>query len=423
MENERRQRVVVPENTPSVLRALAAAVGAAEMAAAEPVRPLVGNDLSATLAHVGRLRSAVDRVEAALIGEVVSRGVAEAEGTSVVDWVVRAEGQQAPRPDARQVSRAVAVARAMEVDQPGAEVVREAFCAGALPLSQAAVVAGFVRDVHRVVDQAELADAVRVLVDAGSDGPEGRALTLAELSQAVRFTAQLMKPARELESDDERMRHARALWTSPGPAGMTSYRLLLDPEGAAVVDAAVAAGSRPVPGPTGDPDLRPAAARRADALVEVIRRGSAVDGDGAPSPKAQVVVTVPLEHLRETVRGAGLAATGQLLSPSTVRKIACDGLVIPAVLGSQGEILDLGRSQRLFTASQRRAIVVRDRRCTFPGCTRPPAWCDVHHVEHWSRGGGTDLLNAALLCARHHTLVHQRDLTARVDPTGVTWHV
>lgn len=92
------------------------------------------------------------------------------------------------------------------------------------------------------------------------------------------------------------------------------------------------------------------------------------------------------------------------------------------MFGSDGELLDLGRRTRLFTPGQKRALAMRDAGCTFPGCTVPAPWADAHHVEHWSRGGATELGNAALLCGRHHTLVHERDLTATVTTTGVTWH-
>ncbi|GAA1896155.1 hypothetical protein GCM10009814_27140 [Lapillicoccus jejuensis] len=64
----------------------------------------------------------------------------------------------------------------------------------------------------------------------------------------------------------------------------------------------------------------------------------------------------------------------------------------------------------------------RDKHCSYPGCTVPATWCDVHHAEWWSRGGTTDRSNAALLCRRHHTHVHTHDLRATVTSTGVTWH-
>ncbi|MEO8850968.1 MAG: HNH endonuclease signature motif containing protein, partial [Allobranchiibius sp.] len=53
---------------------------------------------------------------------------------------------------------------------------------------------------------------------------------------------------------------------------------------------------------------------------------------------------------------------------------------------------------------------------------RPPGWCDAHHITPWWYGGATTLTNAALLCARHHTIVHRNLLTAQVTATSVTWN-
>ena len=52
--------------------------------------------------------------------------------------------------------------------------------------------------------------------------------------------------------------------------------------------------------------------------------------------------------------------------------------MLPVVLGGKGEILDLGRSKRLFTGPQRKAMAIRDRECTADGCTIPAAWCEAH---------------------------------------------
>ena len=121
--------------------------------------------------------------------------------------------------------------------------------------------------------------------------------------------------------------------------------------------------------------------------------------------------------------GAGTTLTGDLLAPETVRRMACDASIIPAVLGTKSELLDLGRTSRLATPKLLQALYLRDRGCTFPGCSRPPSWCDAHHVPHWCDGGPTDLTNMALLCPRHHTIVHQKGYTATVTATEVTWHV
>jgi hypothetical protein len=134
------------------------------------------------------------------------------------------------------------------------------------------------------------------------------------------------------------------------------------------------------------------------------------------------VVLIGLEPLTNAVRGAGTTLTGQDLSPATVRKLACDASIIPMVLGSDGQPLDVGRTKRLVTPALLAALWVRDKACTFPGCGRPPNWCDAHHVRHWINGGETSLTNMALLCAHHHTYVHQHDLTATATAYGVTWH-
>ena len=133
------------------------------------------------------------------------------------------------------------------------------------------------------------------------------------------------------------------------------------------------------------------------------------------------------ETLRSGLRGAGVTVggsdAGALLAPETVRRLACDAAIIPAVLGSEGEVLDLGRQVRLFTGSQVRRLWLRDGCCSFPGCDMPAQWADAHHLVHWADGGGTGVDNGALLCERHHTIVHTRRLAGRVVHDGRGSHV
>ena len=133
------------------------------------------------------------------------------------------------------------------------------------------------------------------------------------------------------------------------------------------------------------------------------------------------MVTIEHDTLKDAVRGAGHTLDGTVLSPQTVRKLACDASIIPMVLGSKSQPLDVGRTKRLVTPALLAALWARDKACTFPGCGRPPQWTDAHHVKHWIDGGPTALLNLALLCAYHHTWVHQRDLTAAVTAYDVNW--
>jgi hypothetical protein len=153
-------------------------------------------------------------------------------------------------------------------------------------------------------------------------------------------------------------------------------------------------------------DPRDHGARLLDGLVDACRRlqtaGVLPDSHGA-RPRVNVVVN--LDDLKNAT-GRGTTDTGQDLSPEILRKLACDADVLPMVLGGDSAVLDVGRMQRLVTAAIWYALVVRDRHCRFPGCTRPPIMCHAHHVAHWVDGGPTSLGNLVLLCGHHHRLVH-----------------
>jgi hypothetical protein len=80
--------------------------------------------------------------------------------------------------------------------------------------------------------------------------------------------------------------------------------------------------------------------------------------------------------------------------------------------------VELGRSSRLFSPSQRRLLALRDGGCRFPGCHRPPSFTDAHHVHSWLDGGATDVANGLLLCRFHHRLVHEGGWTITVTAAG-----
>jgi hypothetical protein len=93
-------------------------------------------------------------------------------------------------------------------------------------------------------------------------------------------------------------------------------------------------------------------------------------------------------------------------------------LLPPTLGGARCQPLDVGRSTRVVQPAQRSALAVRDRGCVFPGCERPLAWCDAHHLEHWVDGGPTDLANLALLCRAHHRTVHEGGWQLTRGPDG-----
>jgi hypothetical protein len=93
--------------------------------------------------------------------------------------------------------------------------------------------------------------------------------------------------------------------------------------------------------------------------------------------------------------------------------------LLPATLGgAPTQPLEVGRTSRVVRAAQRAALAVRDGGCGFPGCGRPPAWCEAHHLRHWLHGGPTDLANLALLCRAHHRAVHEGGWRLHRGPDG-----
>lgn len=168
--------------------------------------------------------------------------------------------------------------------------------------------------------------------------------------------------------------------------GCDLVRGRLDVEGAAIVRTAIDAISTPDPQDTKSP-----ARRRADGLIELCQRY--LDSGQLPAQggeKPHVTVTMHLTDLTATL------GTGQPITAEAARRLACDATVIPAVLGTTGEPLDVGRATRTIPPAIRRALVLRDKGCIHPGCPRPAAWCDAHHVRHWIAGGPTALTKLLL---------------------------
>ena len=227
----------------------------------------------------------------------------------------------------------------------------------------------------------------------------------------------------EFQRREDRLKHGTALSQPYDDDGMAEYRLRLDPEGSAVLEAILGPLAAPQPSTEHGSDLRTSDQRRADALVEVCRRAAAAGGAAPATAKAAVVVTMGYQDLLERT-GAGTTLTGELLAPETVRRMACDAAIIPAVLGSQGSRCSTWAGPSGWPPPS------RCRRCgsatgaaPSPAARGPPRWCDAHHVWHWCDGGPTDLSNLALLCPRHHTIVHQRATPPPSPRLGVTWHL
>ena len=107
------------------------------------------------------------------------------------------------------------------------------------------------------------------------------------------------------------------------------------------------------------------------------------------------------------------------ITPESARRLACDAKVTRVITDAHSVPLEVGRTTKVVPAALRRTVAVRDGGCRFPGCERPPGWCDAHHVRHWADGGETGLSNLVLLCRPHHRVIHRGFGVAMVDSLPV----
>jgi hypothetical protein len=174
-------------------------------------------------------------------------------------------------------------------------------------------------------------------------------------------------------------------------------------------------------------DQRSAPQRRADALVDVFvgaARWMDLPEAGGQRPQVTYVLSSswcaresapPLARVLAQGPGGGAVldehtASGAWSGPQTrprVEAVLCDARVSRLLLDASGRAVSLTSLNDRITTAQRRAVSARDRHCVARGCTRPPAFCDVHHLVSREDGGPTRVGNLVLLCRRHHLAWHR----------------
>ncbi|MEV4384496.1 DUF222 domain-containing protein [Micromonospora sp. NPDC049580] len=365
-------------------------------------------ELIAALDAAHRIEQRLAAVKLALIREFDGRRAATAQGASSTAVWLR-ERLHLTVPAAR---RLVDLATALDTGNPG---IRQALADADITLDQARVIADTVTTVEAAAGSAAADKAVGLLVEwAGQFDPtllrklgtrilDHVAPDIADAAAQAALDAEARRAARD--------RHVTLSTLTDGRLRLTG---ILDTETAGLLRAAI----DPLTAPSGPDDQRSPGQRRHDALADLcrlsLRTGELPEHGGEP---AQIVVTTSYDGLGRQL-GGGTLDTGFELAPETVRRLACDAAILPAVLGSAGQPLDVGRQRRLITGPLRRALVLRDRGCAFPGCDRPPRWCDAHHIRHWANGGDTSLDNSVLLCGHHHRHIHHGDWTVRLGLDG-----
>lgn len=398
---------------------------------------------------IARARSLIDGAMLGIAGRLEETAAAEALGwASTKDFLTHVTGGH--KGTGGGLLRAVEQLR----DLPAVEA---ALRAGAISLPQARAIAGKVSTLPHV-PEFRTAVAARMIELVDHEGYDASDLqtAFADVAREVDADGRILADELSREKQERAAHHARFLGLSEDGLGGVKVRGYCSVEDAERVKATLMPLAAPVttePGACGgrspglgEPLLDPGTGRMTatpcaaepgcahdgrdprdhgrrmwDALVELCRRADSADVlPHDHGTTARIIVTIDHDSLRRQVIDAGLARDAtmpshQQLSAAAVRVLACDAEIIPAVLGTDSQVLDVGRASRLVTPTLWNALILRDAHCAFPGCTRPPIACDAHHVVHWADGGPTSLDNLMLVCRRHHTIVHNTPWSVRID--------
>lgn len=327
---------------------------------------------------------------------------------------------------------------------------RDAWMQGGLSVDHALVIVKVLDDLDELsevyaehVDAEVLARAEAHLIGLAADHSPARLRKLAgRLFEVVCPDAAEDIEAKKLAAMERRAEHAMSVLTrrnAGGIQGLTEIRLRV-PDGIADrFHTYVAAFTNPrVTGTAGDgqegstteplvpfahPDGQriPHTRRLAMAFAQLLET---LDPHRMPihgGEATQMFVTIGLDQLRSTLAAAdlGLGEESSRITAAQARRLACTANIIPVVLGGKSEILDLGRSKRLFSRAQRRAMALRDQQCRAEGCTVPATWCEAHHFRKpWAQGGRTDIDDGLLLCRWHHHRAHDDRYLHQKTPNG-----
>jgi hypothetical protein len=246
-----------------------------------------------------------------------------------------------------------------------------------------------VRAVTRVAEPENEADLVEI----------ARHSTGAQLDKVVQGYLGVIRVNREQAHGAEAKQGVSCIW---GDDGMLRIEGRLAAEDGAVLMKALEAAD------PDDPDLS-YSARRAMALVALAR--------GETDAPAEVVVHVDADTLSgEQVSDQCRLEAGPTIAPELARRLGCDAAVV-TIVERDGRPLSVGRRTRAITPALRRALASRDQGCRFPGCTNT-RYLHAHHIEHWARGGGTEIGNLVQLCSGHHRCVHEGGYRVELDASG-----
>lgn len=259
---------------------------------------------------------------------------------------------------------------------------------------------------------------VRAITRVATAKSEGDLIEVAKRGTAAhveRIVAGFCMVKRNMDPERGRTQlRRRGVWYETADDGTVSITVRATPDTAALILKAIDIAAAGLPELVDEPDARNAA-KRCDGLEQVAR--TFLEPDERRVPGTELVVHADLETLAEREPARSEVEHGPSLSATILERLACDCGVRLAV-DQRATTLDIGRRSRTIPPALRRAIVDRDQgQCRFPGCTHRGR-LQVHHGQHWSRGGHTKKPNLLLVCLYHHKVLHEGGWHVTGDADG-----
>lgn len=381
----------------------------------ESLPALSDRDLQDRLRAVERLSRQAHALGLDLVAELETRNLAGQAGFGSTKRMLAGMLGLSQSEARTRVAHAAAVAprRALTGEQlgPRCPATAAGLAAGEIGLGQLRVIA---ETMAAIPDRASTADREWAEAHLAEWAPRLDPAALGKLGTRV---LAFLDPDGPEPADETRPAPSGALRLRDRRNGGVGLEGFLDGEHGPALRELIERLATPRPASEGVPDPRGVEERQADALAEMCDLARAAeDAPSSAGEPPHLTLTLDLNMLIDGI-GAAALDYGTFLSAGDARRWACDAKIIPAVCDGVSEPLDVGRAMRTVPAAVRRALVVRDKGCAFPGCGRSPSRCSAHHVKHWVDGGETSVENCCLLCEYHHRVVHDTtwDITIRPD--------
>jgi hypothetical protein len=397
------------------LRSVRAGLGALLSA---PLSVLTSTEVTSLLAELEVERRRLDAIDQQIVAEMNERNIAGDYASAGTADLLSTLLRISPAEARARVERAddIGPRRSMEGTPlaPLLPAVADAMRSGEISAAHARVISDCIDHIPTHVAYEAAPVAERMLVEAARhEHPRALARTAALLLERI-------DPDGREPRDQEIERH-REVRLMKRPDGSSVPLGLLTAETTAALEAIFDSLAAPVPADEGMPDERTPGQRRHDALYEAAQR--LLRSDTLPASGGSPVTILATTTIKELASGIGGAVTGHgsTVSIDQLMRMACEAEVIPVVLNEAGGILAYGRRRRLASRGQRLALGGRDGGCSFPGCDRPAAWTEVHHVVSWSSGGRTDISNMCLLCRHHHREFERRGWVVQMRDGVPEW--